>query len=85
MSPKLALTIGAAAALIFGLALAVAPAQMLSGFGLGAPSEALVLSRDLGVTLLGLAVINWMAAAGPGRRSGRLSSATCSSRSRSSS
>ena len=67
MSSKLALTIGAAAALIFGLALAVAPAQMLAGFGLGVPIEAQVLSRDVGVTLLGLAVINWMARAATGR------------------
>ena len=67
MSSKLALTIGAAAALIFGLALAVAPAQMLAGFGLGVPTEAQVLSRDVGVTLLGLAVINWMAREATGR------------------
>ena len=70
MSSKLALTIGAVAALIFGAALALAPAQMLSGFGLGVPTEALVVSRDVGVTLLGLALINWLArdAAGPAVR-----------------
>lgn len=61
MSTRLALTIGAVAAFLFGLALAIAPAQMLAGFGLGVPTEAQVLSRDVGVTLLGLGVINWMA------------------------
>lgn len=70
MSPRLALGIGAVAALVFGLALALAPGPMLGGFGLGAPTEGLILSRDLGVTLLGLAVINWLAkdAAGPAVR-----------------
>ena len=61
MSPKLALTIGAVLATIFGLALALTPEQMLSGFGMAATGSALVLSRDIGVTLLGLAVINWLA------------------------
>ena len=61
MNPRVALIIGAVAAAIFGLLLALAPASMLAGFGLRAPDEAVVLSRDVGVTLLGLAVINWMA------------------------
>jgi len=61
MSPKLALTIGAVLATIFGLALALAPVQMLSGFGMATPPEALVVSRDIGVTLIGVAVINWLA------------------------
>ena len=67
MSSKLALTIGAFAALIFGAALALAPEQMLSGFGLGVPIEAQVLSRDVGVTLLGLALVNWMAREATGK------------------
>ncbi len=61
MSSKLALTIGAVAAVLFGLALALFPEQMLSGFGLGVPKEAQVLSRDVGVTLIGLGIINWLA------------------------
>ncbi len=61
MSSKLALTIGAVAAALFGLALALLPQQMLSGFGLDAPAIAQVVSRDVGVTLLGLAVLNWLA------------------------
>ena len=70
MSAKVALTIGAIAAAVLGLLLALAPVQMLSGFGLAAPNEAVVLSRDVGVTLLGLAVINWLAkdATGPAVR-----------------
>jgi hypothetical protein len=61
LSSKLALTIGAVAALVFGLALLLLPEQMLAGFGLATPSEAQILSRDLGVTLIGLAILNWMA------------------------
>ena len=61
MSSRLALSIGAAAAAIFGLLLLALPAQMLAGFGLDTPNAALVVSRDVGVTLLGLAVINWLA------------------------
>ena len=60
MSARLVLIIGAAAALVFGLGLLLAPAQMLAGFGLDAPTAAMVLSRDVGVTLLGLAVLNWL-------------------------
>jgi len=70
MSPKLALTIGAVLATLFGLALTFAPEQMLSGFGMTATGPALVLSRDIGVTLIGIAVINWLArdATGPAVR-----------------
>jgi hypothetical protein len=60
MSPKLALTIGAVLAVVFGLALTLLPAQMLAGFGLATPPEALVVSRDIGVTLIGLGIINWL-------------------------
>ena len=61
MSPRLALVIGAIFAVAFGLALAVTPDAMLGGFGLAAPDTARILSRDLGVTLIGLGVINWIA------------------------
>jgi hypothetical protein len=60
MISRVVLIIGAIAALLFGLGLTLAPVQMLAGFGLGAPTVALVLSRDVGVTLLGLAVLNWL-------------------------
>src|SRR5438094_8793042 len=59
MSARAVLIIGAVAALLFGLALVLLPAQILDGFGLGAPAAAQVLSRDVGVTLIGLAVLNW--------------------------
>jgi hypothetical protein len=61
VSPRLALQIGGIAALVFGLALLVFPTSMLAGFGLAVPNEAKVLSRDVGATLIGLGVINWMA------------------------
>src|SRR3979411_1860184 len=60
MSTRVILVIGAVEALIFGLALVLLPAQMLAGFGLGAPGAAQVLSRDVAVTLIGLAVLNWL-------------------------
>src|ERR1051326_3590854 len=61
MSPRVALVIGAVAAAVFGLLLVFAPAQMLAGFGLKGQDEAIILSRDVGSTLLGLAIINWLA------------------------
>jgi len=53
--------IGGVAAVVFGLGLLVFPTSMLAGFGLAVPTEAKVLSRDVGATLIGLGVINWMA------------------------
>ena len=54
--------IGGVAAIAFGLGLLVFPAAMFAGFGLGgAPVQAQILSRDVGATLIGLGVINWMA------------------------
>lgn len=67
MSPRLALTIGGVAALIFGLALFVSPESMLAGFGVATPVAAKVLARDVGATLIGLGVINWMARDATGR------------------
>ena len=61
MSPRFALMIGGVAAVVFGLALFVSPESMLAGFGLATPVAAKVLSRDVGATLIGLGVINWMA------------------------
>ena len=63
MSSRLALSIGAVVAVIFGLALTFIPQTLLSGFGIGIPTEPLVYvySRDLGVTLVGLGIINWLA------------------------
>jgi len=67
VSPRLALTIGGVAALIFGLALFVSPESMLAGFGVATPVAAKVLARDVGATLIGLGVINWMARDATGR------------------
>jgi hypothetical protein len=61
VSPRFALMIGGVAAVVFGLALLVFPTSMLAGFGLAVPNEAKALSRDVGATLIGLGVINWMA------------------------
>ncbi len=61
VSPRLALMIGGIAAIVFGLGLLVFPTSMLASFGLDVTEEAKVLSRDVGATLIGLGVINWMA------------------------
>jgi hypothetical protein len=53
--------IGGVAAIVFGLGLLVFPTTMLANFGLGISAGAKVLSRDVGATLIGLGVINWMA------------------------
>jgi len=64
--PQIALIIGAIATFAFGLAATVLPTSMLPVFGLGATNEAIVLSRHVGVTLIGVGVINWMARDGVG-------------------
>jgi hypothetical protein len=53
--------IGGVAAIVFGLGLLVFPNTMLANFGLAISDGARVLSRDVGATLIGLGVINWMA------------------------
>jgi hypothetical protein len=53
--------IGGVAAVVFGLALFVSPESMLVGFGVATPAAARVLARDVGATLIGLGLINWMA------------------------
>jgi hypothetical protein len=64
--------IGGIAAVLFGLALFVSPDSMLAGFGLATPAAAKVLSRDVGATLIGLGVINWMARNATGEALGLL-------------
>jgi hypothetical protein len=61
MRPSLALSIGAVFEIASGAAFLIAPAQMLSAFGLGAPTEAQIALRDAAVTLIGVGVINWLA------------------------
>lgn len=61
MRPSLALSIGAVAAFVPGLAAILAPEPVLSAFGLGMPVEALIQTRDLGVALMGIGAINWLA------------------------
>jgi hypothetical protein len=61
MKPSLALRIGAVAAFVPGLAGVLAPEPVLSSFELGTPVEALIQTRDLGVALMAIGVINWSA------------------------
>ena len=59
MSPKLALSIAAVVALLVGLGLVLAPGQMLASFGLPS-NEGLAITRDTGVTLITIGIINWL-------------------------
>jgi len=61
MRPSLALSIGAVLYILLGVPYVLVPAQMLSAFGLGTPSEALVTARDSGVVLIGVGIIDWLA------------------------
>jgi hypothetical protein len=61
MRPSLALTIVAIESVVVGVAVTLFPSQMLAGFGLGTATEALIQSRDLGVSLISLGIINWTA------------------------
>src|SRR6266511_5563477 len=58
ISPRLALMIGGVAAVLFGLVLLVFPSSALSAAGLAVPTEATVVARDVGATLIGLGLIN---------------------------
>ena len=61
VSPRFALIVGGVAAFVFGLGLLVFPTTTLAGFGVAVSDDTKVLSRDVGATLIGLGVINWMA------------------------
>jgi len=62
MRPSLALSIGAAFNILFGLPLVFATAHVLSAFGWAAtPNEALVPARDTCVLLIGVGIIDWLA------------------------
>jgi hypothetical protein len=62
MRPRLALSIGAAFHLLTGLPLLLAPGQSMSAFGFPViPAEMLIPLRDLGVLLIGVGIINWLA------------------------
>src|SRR6266545_6149955 len=62
MRPSLALSIGAVFYILLGLALVLAPAQLLSASGWPTtPNEMLVPARDGGTLLIVLGIINWLA------------------------
>ena len=68
MQPRTALTVGAVFSTLIGVPLVVAPALMLSAFGIaGVPGIALVQARDTGTLLTGVGIIDWLArdAVGP--------------------
>lgn len=46
---------------LFGLSMVFNPTGMAKGFGLELNDLGRVLFRDLGVTLIGVAVVNWLA------------------------
>jgi len=62
MRPSLALSIGAVIYILLGLALVLAPAQLLSASGWPTtPNEMLVPARDGGTLLIVLGIIDWLA------------------------
>lgn len=61
MRPKLALAIGGSLALLFGLGLTFAPDAMMASFGLTPDVAGRVLSRDFGVSLVAVGVLNLLA------------------------
>lgn len=61
LNPRLALVIGGAAAIAFGVPLFAFPAAVLASSGLLASGEAISLARGAGATLIGLGVIDAMA------------------------
>ena len=61
MKLKTFLTISAVVLGLFGFSMIVNSANMAKGFGLELNDLGRVLFRDLGTTLLGVAVINWLA------------------------
>jgi hypothetical protein len=67
VSPRVALTIGAAFNVLAGLILLAIPAQVLSAAGWPAtPDVALVPARDSGTVLIVLGIVSWLARDGTG-------------------
>lgn len=61
MRPSLALSIGAGFYILIGLAILLAPAQLLSASGWPTtPNEMLVPARDAGTLLIVLGIIDWL-------------------------
>jgi len=61
MALKTLLTVTSVLGLIFGVAFLVAPAQVMSLYGLGLSAEAAFIPRYLGAAFISLGVINWLA------------------------
>jgi hypothetical protein len=59
VKPRAALIIGAICALVFGAMLVRSPDAILRGLGLPAHGDGIILGRDMGVVVIGLAILNW--------------------------
>lgn len=55
------LAISAILALLFGLGFLFLPGQSVTGFGIEATPAVISFARAVGATLVGLAILNWMA------------------------
>jgi hypothetical protein len=60
MKPRTVLVINAIVDALFGAPLLVTPALMLPRFGIEPNRAALLLARDVGVSLLALAMLDWL-------------------------
>lgn len=67
MKPKTALVIGAACALLFAAMLITTPDAILTGLGLDAHGDGIIVARDMGVMALGFAVLNWLGRGAEGK------------------
>jgi len=61
MRPSLALSIGAIVSILGGLLFLFAPAQLFAFGWPATPNEMLIVARELGVVLMGVGIIDWLA------------------------
>ena len=67
MKPRVVLVINAVVNTLFGAPLLLAPAIMLPTFGIEPAPAALLLARDVGASLLALALLDWLGRGATGR------------------
>jgi hypothetical protein len=59
VKPKAALIIGAVCAFVFGAMLIRSPDAILRGLGVPTYGDGIILGRDMGIVVIGMAVLNW--------------------------
>jgi hypothetical protein len=59
VKPKAALIIGAVCAFVFGAMLIRSPDAVLRGLGVRTYGDGIILGRDMGIVVIGIAILNW--------------------------